>query len=258
MHEKWHGAYEEALHVPFIVSSPLLPGGARELEIPTNHADLIPTLLGLAGIDHDDALAELRTDHTLTPARWSDATSRMRSAPPSPRPRSSPSSSRPTTRSARAAPTAPARSSASHGASRMSTDRRAAQPHRDGDRRGRRRRRAAPRSSSPATTTTSSSGRSPASATSACAAATPITVTEPEPDEFELYDLTVDPLEERNLAHPSHADERSCALQQTMLRLLGEQLAAKRLTPSTGEVPGYRPPAVDLSIGSATPDIKSS
>jgi hypothetical protein len=70
------------------------------------------------------------------------------------------------------------------------------------------------------------------------------TVTEPEPDEYELYDLTNDPIEARNLAHPSNADDRSRALQQTMLTLLGEQLAAKRLTPSTGEVPGYRPPAV--------------
>ena len=64
MHEKWHVAYEEALHVPFIVSSPLLPGGARELDIPTNHADLIPTLLGLTGIDPDQALARLQSDHT--------------------------------------------------------------------------------------------------------------------------------------------------------------------------------------------------
>ena len=59
MHEKWHVAYDEALRVPFVVSSPLLPGGARELDIPTNHADLIPTLLGLAGIDHDEALAQV-------------------------------------------------------------------------------------------------------------------------------------------------------------------------------------------------------
>ena len=58
MHEKWHCAYEEALHVPFVVSSPLLPGGARELDVPTSHADLIPTLLGLAGIDQDEALAK--------------------------------------------------------------------------------------------------------------------------------------------------------------------------------------------------------
>ena len=59
MHEKWHVAYEEALHVPFVVSSPLLPGAARELDVPTSHADLIPTLLGLAGIDQDEARAKL-------------------------------------------------------------------------------------------------------------------------------------------------------------------------------------------------------
>jgi hypothetical protein len=49
--------------------------------------------------------------------------------------------------------------------------------------------------------------------------------------------------EERNLVYPSHADEPARALQQTMLGLLNAQLAAKRLTPSAGERPGYRPPA---------------
>jgi hypothetical protein len=69
------------------------------------------------------------------------------------------------------------------------------------------------------------------------------TVTEPEPDEYELYDLTLDPFEERNLAHPTHADDRTRALQLRMLGLLHEQLAAKRLTPAAGAVLGYRPPA---------------
>ena len=71
-----------------------------------------------------------------------------------------------------------------------------------------------------------------------------VTVTEPEAEEYELYDLTRDPLEEHNLAHPSHADDHTRALQATMLALLAEQLAAKRLTPAAGEVPGYRPPAI--------------
>ena len=69
------------------------------------------------------------------------------------------------------------------------------------------------------------------------------TVTEPEPDEYELYDLTADPLEQRNLAHPSNATDASRRLQGEMLKLLVDQLAVKRLVPATGEVPGYRPPA---------------
>jgi hypothetical protein len=69
-----------------------------------------------------------------------------------------------------------------------------------------------------------------------------ITVTEPAPDEYELYDLTADPLEERNLAHPAYADERSRELQGRMLELLAEQIELKRLTPSAGTVPGYRAP----------------
>ena len=46
---------------------------------------------------------------------------------------------------------------------------------------------------------------------------------------------------------PKYADDDSRALQQTMLSLLAEQLAAKRLTPSAGELPGYRPPRSPLT-----------
>ena len=59
-------------------------------------------------------------------------------------------------------------------------------------------------------------------------------VTSPNP----TINLTLDPIEERNLAHPRNADDRSRALQQTMLVLLTEQLAAKRLPAGT------RPPAI--------------
>ena len=72
-----------------------------------------------------------------------------------------------------------------------------------------------------------------------------VTVTEPSPDEYELYDLTLDPLEQHNLAHPSNADDRSRKLQAQMLEILIEQLAAKRLTPVSGGPRGYRPPETD-------------
>jgi hypothetical protein len=59
-----------------------------------------------------------------------------------------------------------------------------------------------------------------------------------------MNDLTLDPFEERNVAHADYADDRARALQQLLLRRLVEQLESKRLTPSAGERPGYRPPAM--------------
>jgi hypothetical protein len=50
--EKWHNAYREAIHVPFIVSSPLVNASRnqmRDLHFVSSHVDLAPTLLGLAG-----------------------------------------------------------------------------------------------------------------------------------------------------------------------------------------------------------------
>lgn len=58
--------------------------------------------------------------------------------------------------------------------------------------------------------------------------------TTPRPDEFEMYNISADPLELDNLAGKADWSEREAQLRQ----LLTEQCAKKRLTPQSGAVPG--------------------
>jgi Sulfatase len=66
MHQKWHQAYEEATHVPLIVSNPVLFNEPRDAQMLTSHVDLIPTLLGLAEIDIKAAQKEVSKNHNET------------------------------------------------------------------------------------------------------------------------------------------------------------------------------------------------
>ena len=51
MFQKWHAAYDEMLRVPFMFHNPELFPTRQSSDILTSHADLIPTMLGLAGLD---------------------------------------------------------------------------------------------------------------------------------------------------------------------------------------------------------------
>jgi len=64
MHQKWHQAYEEATHAPFIVHNPTLFAGRQTLDALTSHADLLPTMLGLAGLDPSRIRHKLAKSHT--------------------------------------------------------------------------------------------------------------------------------------------------------------------------------------------------
>jgi len=60
MIQKWHSAYEEAVRVPMIISSPLVNSKEdemREILQPSSSIDLAPTLLGLAGFNADSLLS---------------------------------------------------------------------------------------------------------------------------------------------------------------------------------------------------------
>lgn len=64
MFQKWHQAYEEATHVPFIVHNRTLFSGRQSVDPLTSHADVLPTLLGLAGLDAGRLRKQLARTHT--------------------------------------------------------------------------------------------------------------------------------------------------------------------------------------------------
>ena len=61
LHQKWFNLYDEATRVPFtIVRVGQDATGPRVVAAPTSHVDLVPTLLGAAGVDVDGVAATLR------------------------------------------------------------------------------------------------------------------------------------------------------------------------------------------------------
>ncbi|MDA3022381.1 MAG: sulfatase-like hydrolase/transferase [Actinomycetota bacterium] len=62
--QKWHQAYDEVLRVPFVIKNPALFPGARTTDALTSHADLLPTMLGMAGVDLRAVQRRLRKTHT--------------------------------------------------------------------------------------------------------------------------------------------------------------------------------------------------
>jgi arylsulfatase A-like enzyme len=60
LHQKWFNLYDEATRVPFTIAR--IGDGAtrpRVVTAPTSHVDLVPTLLGAAGVDVDAVAAQL-------------------------------------------------------------------------------------------------------------------------------------------------------------------------------------------------------
>ena len=74
LHQKWYQVYDESTRVPFRIARV----GARATsaavidDLPTSHVDLLPTLLGVAGVDQaelSDHLKETHTEVHLLPGR---------------------------------------------------------------------------------------------------------------------------------------------------------------------------------------------
>ena len=63
LNQMWYNAYDETIRVPMIVSGPGIPAG-RSVSIPTGHLDVLPSLLGFAGVDTAAAATTLAGTHT--------------------------------------------------------------------------------------------------------------------------------------------------------------------------------------------------
>lgn len=64
LYQKWYNMYEESIHVPFVISTPTFHNKPTQIETLTSHVDILPTLLGLAGIDATKIQQKLKRNHT--------------------------------------------------------------------------------------------------------------------------------------------------------------------------------------------------
>ena len=72
MLQKWHQAYEEAIRVPMVMSSPLLnknKSTMRVIQQPTSSIDFAPTVLALAGYDQAEVLPQMEALHGASVAK---------------------------------------------------------------------------------------------------------------------------------------------------------------------------------------------
>jgi choline-sulfatase len=64
MHQKWYVAYDEPLRIPMIFSNEKMFPTPKSVDSLTSHVDLLPTLLGLAGLDANALRPLVAEEHT--------------------------------------------------------------------------------------------------------------------------------------------------------------------------------------------------
>ena len=221
-HQKWHNAYEETIHVPLIISSPAHFKEPRSVDTLTSHVDVIPTLLALAGADQKEVQEIAARDHCeVRPLVGRDLSALLLDDIGQPhvsepvyfmtddeisegQSQFSPLTGRPYTSVIQP----------NHVETVI-----ALFPAEGGDEVWKYSRYFDPDfSTSPDQNASVHVGKEQQT-------------TAPAPDEYEMYNLRLDPLETINLAHPSQQTPETQRRQQELQALLAEQNAKKRLTP---------------------------
>src|SRR5690606_28805934 len=240
--QKWYNAYEEATHVPFIVHSPKLFSNRQTTDMLTSHVDILPTLLGLAKIDAKKIQQELRGNHTevhqpvgrdLTPLLHGEDAFLRRNEPVY----------------------FMTDDDVTRGLSQVSIT---GQPYNSvtqpnhiesviaylstGQNREKELWKFSRYFDNPQfwsnpgveDQVTEIQSQTPINEEVTVSLSKIVTKTIPVPEQYELYNLTKDPLERKNLANPIHANIVTKLIQSLMMNLLEEQRKQKRLTPTNG------------------------
>lgn len=248
LHQKWYNVYEESIHVPLVIHSPVLFDKPESVHMLTSHVDVIPTLLGLAGLDPVFLQQALRSDHTEVHSLVGRDLSPLITGRGVPERAGEPIYFM-------------TDDDVTRGANQVST---AGRPYRsviqpnhieavvaeltvDGAQQVWKYARYYdnPQFWSDPGCTDSVRRCMPNRMNVGSADTVEVCLTTvkqtPVREQYELYNLTADPLELVNLANPANRTVQSQAIQQIMADLLQQQCLQKRLAPSSGVVPGMPP-----------------
>ncbi len=237
LYQKWFNMYEESIHVPFVIHNPILFPNRKSTDMVTSHVDILPTLLGLAGIDAASIQKKLSVDHTeVHPLVGRDLKLFIMGNDHFDR--------------------------ADEPVYFMTDDDVTKGLHQTNPVTGIPYESVVQPSSIEAIITTletgemnkkelwkfaryydnpqfwSEPGQSDTVITEQDGCCVTTTKVEPVPEQYELYNLTKDSLETNNLANPAFATEQNRIIQQQLTVMLEEQCLQKRLVPTSGEVPG--------------------
>jgi arylsulfatase A-like enzyme len=244
--QKWYQAYEEAIHVPLIFYNPILVPKSKSIDTLTSHVDLLPTILGFAGIDVNEALEVLKKDHTeahppvgrnLLPLILNDDTSIYEDDPIYFMTDDDPSKTL-TSMTIAGRPIEPVvqpnhiETVIAKLPTGIDEELEIWKYSRYFDN---------PQFwSNPGCEDNNIKQNCSVSISSDtdCSLNVTSVKTEPVPDEIEMYNLTMDPLETQNLANPQFANAQSAAVEIVLAKLLAEECQKKRLYPSSGNVHG--------------------
>ncbi|MDW0114454.1 sulfatase-like hydrolase/transferase [Sporosarcina saromensis] len=256
--QKWYNTYEESIHVPFIIHSPQLFNQRKTTNMLTSHVDVLPTMLGLAGIHAEEVQKQLRSSFTevhpfvgrdLSPLLRGeeeffraneplyfmtddDVTKGLNQVTVSGQPYEAVIQPNHIEAIITRLPTGMDKADEIWKFSRYYDN---------------------PQFwSNPGCEDTVTVQSSPVQSGTKTESAVCVTTTKrcPLPDEFEMYNLTRDPFEEKNLANPAFQTPESFALQPLLLAALQEQCRQKRLSPTSGDVPGM--PSCNCSVEGST------